>query len=79
MPGVARGMSSNRFLSSQLFLLLPFSLGPLFKVFVFSQIKNYRTPRVPWVLFLRVLKFLWVPYKGSLFWFLIWVPYSGCF
>ena len=77
MPGVARGMSSNRFLSSQFFLLLPLSLTPLFKVFVFSQIKFHRTPRVPWVLFLRVLYVPLSHYLGSLYGFLIWVPYLG--
>ena len=77
MPGVARGMSSNRFLSSQFFLLLPLSLTPLFKVFVFSSIKFHRTPRVPWVLFLKVLYVPLSHYLGSLYGFLIWVPYLG--
>ena len=95
MPGVARGMSSNRLLSVRFFLLLPFSF-PLFQCYCFSKIKSGFLGSVPWgslvslnyrscsLFGFLILAFLFLflihfPYSGSLFYLLNWVLNLGFF
>ena len=86
MPGVARGISSNRFsllrTSSQIFFLfhlfpyLSSSFGFLIQVLFLASL-NRSLMLVPfWVpYFGSLFRFLTqVPHLGSLFWFYTWVP-----
>ena len=79
MPGVARGMSSNRLLSVSIVPIAPIFLCPPFQGYRFSELKSDFLGSVPWgslvpldYRFSSLFGFLiWVPYLGSLFGFLI--------
>ena len=79
MPGVARGMSSNRLLSVSIVPIAPIFLCPPFQGYRFSKLKSDFLGSVPWgslvpldYRFSSLFGFLiWVPYLGSLFGFLI--------